>query len=355
MKGAHGLHAIAVITVITCAFGLSSCSSGGTGRDHGPEVLVLPTSAPVEAPVWSDEAHALFGLTQNGSRIARIEPANESSGPERTKTTLSQTYADLGENVEEGAGHGGELYVPQPTLGQIAVLNDETFGLMRTISIGSQPTYVAVDSGSDHLLVLNKARSTVTPIDLHDYSVSATEAVQASPGAEMDASKRGRRIDFYLAGQAGITHYKRTFGVLRNMGGIGVQAESVAGDLTKTSRIYVAERGANRLLAIDSKPGGDGLRVVASNDMGAPVSFVGADQTRVYVATEDRLVVLKANSFEGYPDGTFSTLATIDFRPMLKGITAQDGALSGLAVGPHRVYLTLVGEPSIVSIAKPAI
>jgi len=32
---------------------------------------------------------------------------------------------------------------------------------------------------------------------------------------------------------------------------------------------------------------------------------------------------------------------------------ARDAPLSGLAVGPHRVYLTVAGQPYLISVAKP--
>jgi hypothetical protein len=64
--------------------------------------------------------------------------------------------------------------------------------------------------------------------------------------------------------------------------------------------------------------------------------------------------VLKTNSFEGYPDQMFPIVTTIGFRNALRG-AARNAALSGLAVGSDRVYLTLQGQPYVLSIAKPSI
>jgi len=65
-------------------------------------------------------------------------------------------------------------------------------------------------------------------------------------------------------------------------------------------------------------------------------------------------VVLKTNSFEGYPNHTFPILSTIDFRSALPA-QARNAELSGLAVGPDQVYLALKDQPYLVSITKPEI
>jgi hypothetical protein len=74
----------------------------------------------------------------------------------------------------------------------------------------------------------------------------------------------------------------------------------------------------------------------------------------VYAATEHRLVVLAVNSFEGFVDQQFPIISVIDFRSALPGV-AGNAALSGLAVSPDRVYLTVQDQPHLVSIVKPSI
>ncbi|MBW0011071.1 MAG: hypothetical protein JO063_13320, partial [Pseudonocardiales bacterium] len=107
-------------------------------------------------------------------------------------------------------------------------------------------------------------------------------------------------------------------------------------------------------LAVDTRRTEDGLEVVARADLGEPAHYLGVDQTRIYAATEHQLVVLKTNSYEGYHDQTVPLVTTIGFRSALPG-AARDAPLSGLAVGPDRVYLTLQGQPYVLSIAKPSI
>jgi hypothetical protein len=66
------------------------------------------------------------------------------------------------------------------------------------------------------------------------------------------------------------------------------------------------------------------------------------------------LVVLATNSFEGYADQRIPIIKLIDFRRALTN-GAHSAVLSGLAVGPDRVYLALRGQPYLVSVAKPNI
>jgi hypothetical protein len=82
------------------------------------------------------------------------------------------------------------------------------------------------------------------------------------------------------------------------------------------------------------------------------VRYLGVDDTRLYAATEHALTVFSTNSFEGYPDHTFPILSRINIRSALPP-QVRDAELSGLAVSPDRIYLTLKDEPYIVSIAKP--
>jgi len=222
----------------------------------------------------------------------------------------------------------------------------------RTIAVGGHPAYLAVDSGSDQLLVLNADRTKVTPIDLHDYSVDPIIMVHSSPNAEMDAAKRGRRTDFYLAGNSGITHYKKTFA-----GGVAgrstINAAAITGDLTKTSRLYVGEQGTNRLLAIDETPGDDALQVVAHSELGSPVRYIGSDQSLVFAATNSRLYAFSANTFEGYAHDTFTDVSDINYRQGVADAMVKNAQLTGLAVAQHRVYLFFAG--AIMSVAKPGI
>jgi hypothetical protein len=239
-------------------------------------------------------------------------------------------------------------------LGRVAVVGETDLRPARVLRAGPSPSWLAVDSGGDDLLALSQDHSMVTPLDLHDNVVAPSQAVQAGPDAEVDGARRGRRIDFHLTSAAGIVHYQGDPGSVHSEGQLAIRTEKAVGDPTKSSRLYAAEKDTDRLLAVDSQRSGHGLEVVAQAHVGEPVEYVGADETRVYAATEHRLVVLAANSFEGFVDQRFPIISVIDFRSALPGV-AGNAALSGLVVSPDRVYLAVQGQPYLVSIAKPSI
>ncbi len=106
------------------------------------------------------------------------------------------------------------------------------------------------------------------------------------------------------------------------------------------------------LYAVDSRRGGDGLQVLASARLPSPIRDLGTDDTRIYAATDHQVVVLETASFTGFPQQKIPVIRVIDYRAGLPG-AIQWAQLSGMAVGPHRVYLTLAEAPYVVSIAKP--
>ena len=73
----------------------------------------------------------------------------------------------------------------------------------------------------------------------------------------------------------------------------------------------------------------------------------------MYAATDRDLVVLQANSVTGYHNATIPVLRVVDYRSGLTDGGLKTAPLSGMAVGPRRVYLTLADRPQIISVAKP--
>lgn len=338
-----------LLTSLVGVLVLAACSAAGASPGTEAPVVAMRIAAPVYAPVWSDHAKSIFALTEDG-RIAKI---TSSDRPGTARTLLSAPFPDVGENLVTRITTG-VVYLPQPKLGLLALVDDVGLRQVGSLRAGPAPAFLALGSGADDLLALSEDRSSVTPVDLHDDAVLPSEDVHAGPEAELDAAKRGRRIDVHVTGPEGITHLKGSPGAVGKEGELGISAEKTAGDLVKSSRLYVAERGTDRLLAVDSTRGEDGLEVVGHAELGEPVHDVGVDETLIYAATERTLVVLETNSFEGYRDGVIPVVETVDFRSALPDAT-RNAPLSGLAVGPDRVYLTLQGVPYVVSIAKPSI
>jgi len=120
--------------------------------------------------------------------------------------------------------------------------------------------------------------------------------------------------------------------------------------MAPVTRSYVAGRNSNTLYAVDSRRRGDGLTVLASTRLPSPIRELGTNDTGIYAATDHEVAVLETDSFTG--EQKIPVIRVIDYRAGLPA-AVQSAPLSGMALGPHRVYLTLAGAPYVVSVAKP--
>lgn len=335
---------------------LAGCSASGQPPESTARVAVLKTRLPVHDPVWSDNDRTLLALTRGTGQIARIRPVGtDTAEPLTARTTVSEPLADVGENLATSPTGHNVVFLPQPERDRVAVIDTDSLRRVDTLRVGPAPSFVAKDSGSRALLALSEDGSTVTGGDLRDSGSVTSQRVGASPEAELDSPKRGRLVDYHVAGPGGILHYKGAPRSVRREGESTIRAEKTASDRIKASRLYVAEKGTDRLLAVDTKRTHEGMEVVARTRLGEPVHHLGVDETRIYAATESRIVVLETNSYEGYANDEFTLVDTIDYRAALSGEELGKAPLSGLAVGPERVYMTLRGQPAVVSVAKPNI
>ena len=326
---------------------LAGCAGSG-GASSAPPVTVLRVGVPVHQPVWSEGGHALLALTDD-ARVARIEP----DGAGTAATSLSAPLGDVGEDIAPDPVRPDVAYVPQPGSGRVTALDTGDLRPLGTLTLGPAPSYLTTDDGSRALLALSADRTTVSAMDLEGHTPIPPQAVHADPEAELDGPARGRLLEYHVVGPDGVVHYKGAPGEVEEKGRIDVRADKSAGDRIAVDRLYVAERDTDRLLAVATSPDHERLDLVAADHLGAPVRDVGTDETRIYAATDDALVVLETDTFTGYPDHHFDRVATIPFRGALTDDAARHASVAGLAVGPDRVYLTLEGQPAVVSIAKP--
>ncbi len=354
-----GVRRVAAVAVVGLPV-VAGCSAPYAAPASAAPVVVLRIATPVHEPVWSDSAQVLLALTAD-SRIARIDPGGSpdtaAAAPTTTPvpTVLSGPFPDVGKNISISPTGADVVYLPQPELDRVAMVSVADLRQVGTIAAGPSPSYVAADFGSKVLLALSEDGSTATPVDLQDGTVLPSQDMRAGPAAELNGPKRGRLVEYHVAGPEGITHYKGGPLSVADQGEIAIDAEKTTGDLVKVSRLYVAERGTDRLLAVDSKRGDDGLELVGQAGVGEPVHYLGADETRIYAATENKVVVFETDSFEGYRNGVIPVVETVDFRSALAGDAARNAPLSGLAVGRDHIYLTLQGQPYVLAVAKPRI
>ncbi|OBB80219.1 hypothetical protein A5760_19180 [Mycobacterium colombiense] len=324
----------------------TGCSHPGASLESAPDVELWRAGAALHEPVWSYRMHALVALTDD-HRLAEVT-AGDRGGD--AKTRFSAPVAS-GRNLQISRKDEGDVFVPQPDRGRVAVVNLESLRQVNDFDAGPAPAYLSEDAGLRMLLALSSDGTAVTPVDQYGYRKLPT-AVTGMSADTIDGANRGRELDYHLFGSSGIRHFQGTSSPAVQRGALDFDVAVSAGDGTAVTRSYVAGRDDNTLHAIDSRRGGEGLEELASTRLASPIRELGTDDTRIYAATDHELVTLETASFTGFPDGRIPVLRSIEYRSGLPP-AAQAGELSGMAVGPHRVYLTFAHAPYVVSIAKP--
>ncbi len=305
--------------------------------------------AVLHEPVWSYHSHALVALTDD-DRVAEVKAG---ARPGEADTRLSAPMA-VGRNLQISQKDDRLLFVPQPQRSRVAVLNLETLRQIGDFDAGPAPAYLAQDAGLRVLLVLSSHGTSVTPVDQYGFRKLPTAGITGDPADSIDGANRGREIDYHLYAPSGIRHYQGSSPLPRERGSLPMDVAVSAGDGTAVSRSYVAGHDSNVLYALDSRRGGEGLEVLATARLQSPIRDLGTDDYRIYAATDHRVVVLETASFTGFPGQQIPVIASIDYRAGLPD-AARTARLSGMAVGPHRVYLTFAQVPYVVSVAKPRV
>lgn len=330
---------------------LPACAAPGTRLAAEIPVAVLRISAPIHQPVFSFGTDTLLGLTDD-NRIAKVDVPAQAARAD-APTTFSPALDDIGRNITISPQDDSTAFVAQPASERVAVVDIDALQPIGTLTAGPQPSYLASDAGYEVLLALSADRSTVTAVDLHRNDVMGSQPVSGEPAqTTIEGSERGRVVEFHLVRPDGIAHYQGGRMPVEKKADMGIGVEAAATDPVKVSRAYLAERGSDRLLAVDTRGGSD-LRVVGSAALGEQVREVAADHYRIYAATDTRLVVLASHAFEGYRDGRIPVLRSFEYRRELPLDTPGGVPLAGLAVGRDHVYLAVAGQPYLVQVAKP--
>ncbi|CAM3310029.1 hypothetical protein MYCO108962_13560 [Mycobacterium colombiense] len=342
----HALLRYGVIGAIAAAAITTGCSHPGASLESAPDVELWRAGVTLHEPVWSYRTHALVALTDD-HRLAEVT-AGDRGGDAKTK---SSAPIATGRNLQISRKDEGDVFVPQPDRGRVAVVDLQSLRQVDDFDAGPAPAYLSEDSGLRMLLALSADGTAVTPVDQYGYHKLPT-AVSGARADTIDGANRGRELDYHLFGASGIRHFQGTSSPAPQRGSLDFDVAVSAGDGTAVTRSYVAGHDDATLHAIDSRRGGKGLEELASARLPSPIRELGTDDTRIYAATDHELVTLEAASFTGFPDGRIHVLRTIDYRSGLPP-DARAAELSGMAVGPHRVYLTFARAPYVVSIAKP--
>ncbi|WP_297796725.1 hypothetical protein [Mycobacterium sp.] len=326
---------------------VTGCSAPGTSLESAPAVSLAAVGATMHDPVWSYRDHALLGLTDD-HRLAAITYA----GSGRAHTRLSEPMGS-GRNLQISQEDDRHVFVPQPERGKVAVVDIATLRPIAAFDAGPAPSYLAEDAGMRVLLALAADGASVTPVDQYGFRALPTARVTGEPAESIIGANRGREIDYHLYGRSGIRYYEGPTSPPEEQGSLRMAVAAAAGDGASAERSYVAGYDDSTLQAIDSHRGEEGLEVLARTELSSPVRYLGTDDTRIYAATDRDVTVLETASFTGFPNGTIPVIRTIDYRAGLPSGPVASAPLSGMAIGPQRVYLTLRGQPYVISVAKP--
>lgn len=326
---------------------MAGCSAPGSSLESVPAVSVAAVGATMHDPVWSYRDNALLGLTDD-RRLAAITY----TGPGSAHTRLSAPMG-AGRNVQISQKDDRHVFVPQPERGKVAVVDIATLRPVTEFDAGPAPSYLAEDAGMRVLLALAADGSSVTPVDQYGFRKLPTATYTGEPADRIIGANRGREIDYHLYGRSGIRYYEGPSSPPEEQGSLSMPVAAAAGDGASAERSYVAAYDDSMLQAIDSRRGEEGLEVLARTRLSSPIRYLGTDDTRIYAATDHDVAVLETASFTGFPNGTIPVIRTIDYRAGLPMGPVASAPLSGMAIGPKRVYLSLRGQPYVISVAKP--
>ncbi len=336
---------IAAATLVVAAAG---CGAPGTSLESTPEVVLQAVGAALHSPVWSYRTSTLLALTDD-HRLAEIP---NPSGPALAGTRLSAPMA-VGRNLQISQQDDRHVFVPQPDRDRVAVVDLVSLREIDDFDAGPAPAYLSEDAGMRVLLALSADGSSVTPVDQYGFRKLPTAKIIGDPADTVEGANRGREIDYHLYGPSGIRYYKGPSSPPTEHGSLRMDVAVSAGDGAQVTRSYVARHNDGTLYAVDSGRGGEGLQVLASARLPSPIRYLGTDDTRIYAATDRELVVLETASFTGFPDGIIPVIRVTNYRAALPAGPVGAAPLSGMALGTHRVFLTLAGAPYVISIAKP--
>lgn len=326
----------------------TGCSPPGASLETAPEVTLSSVGAVLHNPLWSYRTHALVALTDD-QRLAEI---TEPLSPTNTRTRLSAPVA-AGRNLQISQKDDRQVFVPQPERGKVAVLDLATLRQVDDFDAGPAPAYLSENASMRVLLALSADGLSVTPVDEYGVRKLPTATITGDRADTIDGANRGREIDYHLYGPSGIRYYKGPSSPPEEHGSLPLDVAVSAGDGTQVTRSYVAGRNDDVLYAVGSRQGGEGLQVLGSARLPSAIRYLGTDDARIYAATDREVVALETASFTGFPHQSIPVIRVTNYRAGLPAGAVQAAPVSGMAIGPHRVYLTLAGTPHVVSVAKP--
>lgn len=158
----------------------------------------------------------------------------------------------VGKNMALNYGKEDQVYLPQPDLGQVALVDTTNLREVRGFDVGGDPEWVAVHPGSQTLFALSKDGSTVTTLDLEDPKKTFDSKINAGEGARIETPERGLEPEFWMWDPNGISHYAGLPPELKVS--MLINAAAFATDIEAAQRAYVGKGTSNRVVAVEGDP-----------------------------------------------------------------------------------------------------
>ena len=328
--------ALVALAMMLVLFG--GCTTAGSQQ----KVEVLRVDVPLQEPVWVPEKEVVLALSEDRRRVVRIN-VNEANPGDRAPIR-SVEFEDVGKNLALNP-EGPELaYLARPKSGRISTLSTDSLRVMDSYDVGDSPTYVTLDVQSEVLFALSKDGSTVSGVEIETPEEIPAAEVGGDARTLVEAPEKGLDPAFWIAGPGGVAFY----------GGVppermvwrSMEAQDIAVDLTSSQRAYIAE--ADRVVALEGDPERlleGNLEVMATRSLGERVECLTSDELYVFAATRDKVVAMRRETLE--------PIDSVAFGPLLERESVRPSDISGMTVGAEEVYLTLEGEPYVLSVEKP--
>jgi hypothetical protein len=335
---------------------LAGCgaANGASEGSSGANVELLRTDSPMRAPTWVPKEGILLALSEDGRELVRLDPdagtrPAEDSG--RLAVIRSKSLKDAGENLAPDPRKLNDVYLPQPSMNRVVLVGADTLRMKGSLEAGGAPEWAAVHPGSKSLLALSEDGSNVTGVSLDEGKRTFSVRVEAGKDAFLEVPEKGIEPAFYVVDPGGVAFYSGYPPEHQVGKRIGVEEEAFTLDDDAAERIYVGEpSGEVDLIEGDPQEELEGRLLVEKKlDLGEPAEYLQsriAEELLVYAVTESKVIAIKYD--------TMQIVGSIDFRRYLEQKSLQEAKVSGMTVGEKKVYLTLEGEPYVLSVKKPS-
>lgn len=315
---------------------LAGCSAAGSEQ---PAEL-LRVGFPLREPVWDSSLKAVFALGESGGRVARVEVAKPGSRP----AVRSKRFEDAGENLAFNPKEPELIYLARPNAGEISAINTSDIEVDKSYDVGGSPNYLALADQARVLFALSEDGSKVAAVRLEGSGRIPATGVNGDKNTLIESPEKGLAPAFWTMKPDGVGFYAGD--PPRRLTGKRIKAGDFVVDAPSSQRVFVA-RG-DRVVALEgdrAKYLRGRLVAVANRNLNRKVERLASDDRYVYAAAKSNLIIMGRI--------TLKPEQTVDFGPLLKRRGIGAGAVSGITVGDENVYLTLEGEPYIVSVKKP--